>query len=139
MRNSAADTLRSGAPSMRSPVGGDPFFSELQEVYDAIGEALPAGAPQPAPGELADQRAEIDESGLFDTVTVEHLAWTVDYTAGTYIDLLRTFSGDIAMTPADREHLFAEIRQPLARRPSGTARRGWGTVLHIARKRHNRA
>jgi hypothetical protein len=119
------------------PVGGDPFFAELQEVYDAIDEGLPAGAPQPAPGELAEQTAEIDESRLFDIVTVEHLAWTIDYTAGAYIDLLRTFSGHIAMSTADREHLFAEIRQRLTRRPSGTVRRGWGTVLHVARKRHS--
>jgi SAM-dependent methyltransferase len=141
----AADALRPGGhlafwgAQHVFPVGGDPFFAELQEVYNAIGEALPAGAPRPAPGELAEQTAEIDESGLFDIVTVEHLDWTVDYTAGTYIDLLRTFSGHIAMRPADREHLFAEIRQRLARRPSGTVRRGWGTVLHIARKRPSRA
>jgi SAM-dependent methyltransferase len=67
-----------------------------------------------------------------------HLAgfdWTVDYGAEAYINLLRTFSGHIAMAPADRERLFTKIRQRLARRPSGTVRRGWGTVLHIARVR----
>jgi hypothetical protein len=39
------------------------------------------------------------------------------------------------MTPADREQLFTEIRQRIALRPSGIVRRGWGTVLHIARMR----
>ena len=117
------------------PVDGDPFFTDLQEVYDAIGQGLPEGAPRPAPGELAEQIAEIEESGQFDVVAVEHFDWTVDYTAETYIDLLRTFSGHIAMTPADREQLFTEIRQRIALRPSGTVRRGWGTVLHIARMR----
>jgi len=117
------------------PDGGDPFFDELQEVYDAIGEALPEGAPRPAPGELPELTAEIEESGQFDIVTVEDFDWTVDYDAEAYINLLRTFSGHIAMAPLDRERLFTEIRQRLARRPSGTVGRGWGTVLHIARAR----
>jgi SAM-dependent methyltransferase len=121
------------------PIGGDAFFAELQEVYDAIGESLPEEAPRPAPGELAEQTAEIEDSGQFDIVAVDHFNWTVDYTAETYIDLLRTFSGHIAMAPADRDQLFTEIRQRVALRPSGKVRRGWGTVLHIARKRRDQA
>jgi SAM-dependent methyltransferase len=121
------------------PADGDPFFDELQEVYDAIGEALPEGAPRPAPGELPELTAEIEESDQFDIVTVEDFDWTVDYDAEAYINLLRTFSGHIAMAPLDRERLFSEIRQRLARRPSGTVRRGWGTVLHIARVRPGRS
>jgi SAM-dependent methyltransferase len=117
------------------PVGGDPFFAELQEVYDAIGETLPKDARWPAPGELAEQTAEIEASDQFDIVAVDHFDWTVDYTAETYIDLLRTFSNHIAMAPVDREQLFTEIRQRVARRPSRTVRRGWGADLHIATKR----
>lgn len=104
-------------------------------MYDAIGEALPDGAPRPAPGELPELTAEIEKSGQFDIVTVEDFDWTVDYDAEAYIILLRTFSGHIAMAPSDRERLFTEIRQRLARRPSGTVRRGWGTILHIAKLR----
>ena len=117
------------------PPGGDSFFDEIQEVYDAIGEGLPAGAPRPAPGQLADRTAEIEASGLFDVVAVEHLDWTVDYDAETYVRLLSTFSGHIAMAPERRERLFGEIRRRLARRPSGRLRRGWGAVLHVARRR----
>jgi SAM-dependent methyltransferase len=36
------------------PVRGDPFFDELQEVYEQIGEAPPEEAPRPAPGELPE-------------------------------------------------------------------------------------
>ena len=116
------------------PVGGDPFFAELQEVYDAIGEGQPLGAPRPAPGELADLREEIEATGLFNMVTVEHFDWTVDYDADSYIRLLRTFSSHIAMAPDDRQHLFGEIRRRLARRPDGRLRRGWGAVLNVARR-----
>lgn len=116
------------------PVGGDPFFAELQEVYDAIGKGGPAEPRRPAPGELPDLREEIEASGLFHMVTVDHFDWTVDYDADSYIRLLRTFSGHIAMAPDDRQRLFNEIRRRLARRTDGRLRRGWGAVLNVARR-----
>lgn len=117
------------------PPGGDTFFDEIQEVYDAIGEGLPAGAPRPAPGQLPNEREEIEASGLFEVVTADHLDWTVDYDAESYIRLLSTFSGHIAMALESRERLFTEIRRRLSQRPDGRVRRGWGTVLTIARRR----
>jgi hypothetical protein len=74
---------------------------------------------------LPDQREEIEASGLFDVVAVEHLDWTVDYDAEGYIRLLSTFSGHIAMARDRRERLFTEIQHRLARRPGGLVRRGW--------------
>ena len=32
------------------PDGGDPFFREIQDVYDEIGEGLPPGVVSPRPG-----------------------------------------------------------------------------------------
>lgn len=118
------------------PEGGDPFFAEIQDVYDEIGAGLPpAQTPRPAPGELPEQAGEIEASGLFAVVNVEHFGWTVDYDADAYIRLLSTFSGHIAMTLVQRERLFGEIRRRLAHRPLGRVRRGWGAVLHVARRR----
>ena len=34
------------------PEGGDPFFHEIQDIYDEIGEGLPPGSGWPRPGEL---------------------------------------------------------------------------------------
>lgn len=47
------------------PDGGDPFFRQIQGVYNAIGEGLPAGAVWPRPGELPDRTGEIEANGLF--------------------------------------------------------------------------
>lgn len=116
------------------PAGGDPFFVEIQDVYDEIGEGLPSGATRPRPGQLPDQRAEIERSGLFTDVSVRHFDWEVSYTAQQYLRLLDTFSGHIAMPIAQREHLYAEITRRLAQRPDGRVRRGWGAVLHVARR-----
>ena len=116
------------------PPGGDPFFAQIQPVYDEIGQSLPDGASRPAPGELPERRAEIASSGLFEVVDVRHFDWVVDYDADGYLDLLRTFSDHITMPDAQRDRLFGEIRRRLAQRPDGRLRRGWGAVLHIARR-----
>jgi SAM-dependent methyltransferase len=117
------------------PDGGDPFFAEIQDVYDEIGEGLPGGATRPRPGDLDDSRAEITESGFFEDVAVRHFDWEVSYDAAEYLRLLDTFSGHIAMEAWQRELLYAEIRRQLAQRPDGRLRRHWGAVLSVARRR----
>ena len=118
------------------PYGGDPFFEEIQEIYDEIGEGLPPGTPLPRPGELDDRRGEIAESGRFDVRDISQFDWETTYDADGYIDLLNTFSGHIAMEEWQRERLYGEIRRRLAQRPDGRLRRHWGAVLHIAQRTH---
>jgi SAM-dependent methyltransferase len=114
------------------PVGGDPFFHELQSVYDEIGESRPNVWPRPR--EIGDDRAEILASGLFEAVTVTQFDWELQYDSEHYIDLLETFSGHMAMSPWRRARLYDEIRRRLARRPDGLLRRHWGAALHVARR-----
>ena len=117
------------------PAGGDPFFREVQDVYEEIGEGLPPDAPWPAPGELPDDRAELEASELFDDIVVRHYDWEVVYDAEAYLDLLDTFSSHIAMEQAQRDRLYGEIRRRLDARREQPLRRHWGAVLHIARRR----
>jgi len=116
------------------PDGGDPFFRELQEVYDEINEGLPPGAIFARPDELPDSAAEIEATGLFADVAVRRFDWEIRYTADGYIRLLDTFSGHIAMADWQRDRLYGEIRRRLAARPDGQLRRHWGAVLHVARR-----
>jgi SAM-dependent methyltransferase len=116
------------------PVGGDPFFADLQEVYDAIGEGLPGGWVSPTPETLASQENEIAASGLFTGIEARRFDWEIRYTADSYIRLLETFSSNLAMAAWQRDRLYGEIRARLARRPDGRLRRHWGAVLHVARK-----
>jgi hypothetical protein len=116
------------------PEDGDPFFYELQEVYDEIGEGLPEDATQRRPGELPDLVAEIAQTGLFRVVLVRHYDWEQVCTADEYIDLVSTFSNHIAMESEKRDHLYSEIRRRIALRESGRIRRHWGTVLNVARR-----
>jgi SAM-dependent methyltransferase len=116
------------------PAGGDPFFADIQDVYDEIGEGLPPDARWPRPGELEDRRGEIEASELFEVIDVSHFDWETTHDAESYIDLLNTFSGHIAMDDWQRERLYFEIRRRLAERPGGRLRRHWGAVLHVARR-----
>jgi SAM-dependent methyltransferase len=116
------------------PEGFDPFFTEIQEVYDAIGESHPGEWPLPPPDDLPDDAAEIEASGLFEDVEVRRYLWETTYTADEYIALLNTFSGHIVMEPAKREHLFREIRRRIGQRPDPRVRRHWYAILHVARR-----
>jgi SAM-dependent methyltransferase len=117
------------------PADGDPFFAEIQDSYDEIGEGLPPGTAFDRPGELPDSRAEIEASGFFTAVDVRQFDWEVSYDADGYIRLLDTFSGHIAMEQWQRDRLYDAIRERLARRADGRLRRHWGAVLHVARRR----
>jgi SAM-dependent methyltransferase len=120
------------------PDGGDPFFREIQDVYDEIGEGLPPGTAWPRPGELADERAGMQASGLFEVTGVRQYGWDRVYDAEAYIELLSTFSGHLTMENWQRERLYGEIRRRLGERPDRSVRRGWGAVLTVARRRERR-
>jgi SAM-dependent methyltransferase len=116
------------------PDDGDPFFREIQPVYEEIGEGLPPGAEWSRPGGLPDARDEIDSTGYFEVTSADQFDWEVVYDADRYLELLDTFSGHLAMEPWQRDRLYGEIRRRLAARPDGTLRRHWGAVLHVARR-----
>jgi len=117
------------------PDDGDPFFLEIQDIYDEIGEGLPPGTGRPRPGELADDRAGIEASGLFEVTAVRQYDWERVYPAEEYIELLSTFSGHLAMADWKRRRLYGEIRRRLAMRRDHSVRRHWGAVLQVARRR----
>ncbi len=115
------------------PADGDTFFTEIQEVYDEIGEGVPDDHVWRGPGELPEETADLEASGLFEVTGVQQIDWETTYDADGYLALLDTFSGHIAMAASKREHLYDEIRRRLGERSDGLLRRHWGAVLHVAR------
>lgn len=114
------------------PEGFDPFFTEIQQVYDAIGETYGEAWPPLPPEETPDSSVEIEQSGLFENVQVRRYVWERQYTAEEYVALLETFSGHISMDNAKRERLYGEIHTRLGDR---RVRRHWYAILHVARRR----
>ena len=116
------------------PPGFDPFFSEIQDCYEAIGEARLAWPP-PRPEEVPDAREEIEASGCFEGVQTLRYIWSEDFSADEYIAMIGTASDHRIMAPDKRERLFAEMRRLITLRPDGRVRRHMLAILQIARKR----
>src|SRR5207249_5034220 len=117
------------------PPDFDPFFTEIQEVYDAIGESRKGEWPPPPPGQIPDDTDEIAASGVFNDVNVRRYVWEKEYTAEEYIALLNTFSGHIALDPDKREYLYRHVRDRINARPDASVRRHWLAILNLVRKR----
>ena len=134
----AASTLKSGgtlaivSSAHAFPEGFDPFFTDIQQCYNAIGKGVDRWPP-PRPDEVADEAADIERSGLFGEVRVRRYLWSVEYTAIEYIDLLNTYSDHRSMEPAKRDQLYAEIRRQIEARPGGRVRKHYLNILNVAR------
>lgn len=115
------------------PEGFDPFFAEIQAVYDELGEGWQGQWPPPPPDAMYDERDAILASDLFEHVEVRRFLWDALYTAEEYISLLGTFSGHIAMEQPKLRRLHQEIRRRIAQRPDPRVRRDWCSILHVAR------
>lgn len=89
------------------PDDADPFFAEAQADYDAVGVG---GDPPGPPDSVTGLRAEMESSGLFRVTGERRYSWDVVYTADEYIDVLSTFSPNIAMDEAKRTRLFDLLR-----------------------------
>jgi SAM-dependent methyltransferase len=115
------------------PDGFDPFFTEIQRCYEAIGEPH-LEWPPPRPEDEPDRREEIERTGLFEVVGVKRQVWPVDYSADTYIDVLNTYSGHIAWEQSKRDQLYAEVRRLIAQRPDSRIRKHYLSILQVCRR-----
>ena len=116
------------------PPDFDSFFAEIQDCYEAIGEARLAWPP-PAPEEVRDESEDIEDSGYFEDVRVERYLRAQEYTADEYVALMSTASDHRIMKPEKREWLFAEMRRLIDARAGGRIHRHLLTILHVARRK----
>jgi SAM-dependent methyltransferase len=117
------------------PPGFDPFFTEIQACYDAIGEGRVEGWKPPPPEQIPDSRKEIEQSGLFEDVRVARRVRAEEFTADEYVAMMATASDHVLMEPDKRMRLFAEMRRLIDARPDGRIRRHWLTILDVARRK----
>jgi SAM-dependent methyltransferase len=122
-----------GSLHVRRP-GGDTFWAEVQEDYDAIVPS-PDNEPPPFPEEIESLRDEIEASGRFDYVAWRTYLWDHEYTADEYISLLDTYSGHRALDDRRRAALYDRIRRRIEARPGGRVVKTYITMLNVARKR----
>jgi SAM-dependent methyltransferase len=107
-----------GAPHVRL-AWDDSFWAEVQEDYDAV-VPHPDNAPPPAPEDVKGWVGEFEASGLFENVTEHEEVVALTYTADTYIELLGTFSDNLALPEEQRAELFRRIHERVEAQPGGT-------------------
>jgi SAM-dependent methyltransferase len=114
------------------------FFEAAQEVYkretpEIVKPDDHKGLPRPE--DLPDRTAEIEASGFFGGVTRRDYAWDEPYDAESYLRVLSTYSGHMALDPASRERLFAGIRALIEKEHGGRIVKGYATTLYVARRK----
>jgi SAM-dependent methyltransferase len=110
------------------PPDADPFFRAIQGVYNSLGEATDEF---PDVDDIRhDDAVGIRATGLFDVEDRGYLR-VIEYTAETYIDVLNTYSGHIAMPEEQRQTLFEGVRGLVG---DGTIRKHHLFCLHLARR-----
>src|SRR5262245_51620911 len=74
--------------------GGDPFWNEVQEDYDALVPS-PDNRPPPFPEEVTDPvGTEMESSGWFRQIEVRRHLFDVTYNADQYVAVLDTYSSN---------------------------------------------
>ena len=111
----------------------DAFWVEVQDDYDAV-VPDPENRPAPLLDEVGDLSAELDASGLFTDVEVRRYLWRVGYSADDYIDLLRTYSPNIALDPATATELFSRIRRRIEARDVPVVVKSYLATMNTARR-----
>jgi SAM-dependent methyltransferase len=110
----------------------DPLSLDLHQTYAGLG--LKPWRPRPPEARIERQRTAIERSGRFGPVTVLRYPGSHDYSADTYIALLRTMSDHAILPPATRRRLWSRIRSIFTRR-GGTFTRRFIAALLLAPKR----
>lgn len=116
-----------------SPDGGDPFWADVQEDYDAI---VPSddNRPPPRPDDVGDLGGEIEASGCFRNVAVRRYLWDVSYTAEDYISVLDTYSGHRDLHHETRQRLYERIHRRIEARPERKVRKTYLATLNVAQR-----
>ena len=113
------------------PAGGDVFFAEVQEDYDAVVPHPDNHAPVPPEKAGDGWPDDFLASGAFERVEVRRHLQELVYTADEYIDVLGTFSDNLALPPQQRAELFRRIHARIAARPAGTVTKHYLLTLTV--------
>jgi SAM-dependent methyltransferase len=100
------------------------FFSRVQDVYRACAPSISRAGPKP--GRVQQEPAGLE---LFQKPIVRVYPWSMDYSAGQYIELLSTYSDHISLPVEERDALFAGIADLIDSEYGGSVRKHHEAVL----------
>jgi SAM-dependent methyltransferase len=116
--------------------GGDTdFFHEMQDCYERFMPGTPKGMRLADADDISPKDRGLAAHETFDAPVFRRWIQETEYTTKTYFDLLRSFSGHIALAPDQRAALFACVEELLESRYGGRVTRATLTELCVARRR----
>jgi SAM-dependent methyltransferase len=114
--------------------GTEQFFIDSQECYERWDPRTAPGFRLTPANDIAPDTAAIDASGWFEECSHRRFEWLRTYTTQLYMDVLNTYAGNLAMSQADRNGLFACIEQLLEKRYGGVIEKAYLCDLIVARR-----
>jgi SAM-dependent methyltransferase len=115
--------------------GTEPFFVDVQACYERWDPATPPGLRLQPADQIPAQIDELDRSGWFEPAVVRRYEWEQAYSTDTYLDVLLTYSGHLALPDEARAGLLACIAELIDTRYSGALSKRYLNQLHVARRR----
>ena len=110
----------------------DDFVLRKQQIYDRHAPEFSNPYYRRDIDERVSERtAEMEGSGVFDTVEVFRYDWDFVLTADRYIDLMETYSNHIVLDREVRDGLYADIRA-LIQEYGGEVTREYTCALYLA-------
>ena len=109
------------------------FFEDVQDCYDRW-DTDPRRDPLPAPEDVEPVDDEVAESPYFSVVGRRVHLQELSYTAASYCDVLRTYSGHIALPAARRDGLLACVRALIDGRYDGRVTKAYLHEVRVARR-----
>jgi SAM-dependent methyltransferase len=98
------------------PASDAPVYRALADVYRTHAPQLGEATERHGLSQRIERTAqEIAAAGLFEKPDVVRVPWTAHYTTSRYLQLLKTFSDHMALTPETFERLLDGVRQTLER------------------------
>lgn len=111
------------------------FFEQAQEIYLRWDPATDPDEPFRAPDEVPEFVDEIDTDPRFAPVARRRYVRDITYSTDAYLDVLRTYSGHRALTPARRDGLLGDLRTLIDDEFGGTITKSYLHELRVAQVR----
>jgi SAM-dependent methyltransferase len=113
----------------------DQFSADVQACYDRWDPATTPGFRPPSAAEAPPVLDEVDASELFEPGVRRRFTADVVYSAAAYVDVLHTYSNHRALSPEQREGLFACIRRLITEAYGDRVTKRYLYELRLARRR----
>ena len=110
------------------------FFIDAQECYERWDPATPQNLRLTEPEQLESNVARVTTLDGFEKPIHKRYYWEQTYTAEAYLDVLRTYSGHIALPERARQGLFDCIRDLIDNRYGGHITKAYLTRITMARR-----